>query len=269
MEVYIEYAFLQNFIIDGLLLYLALNLSRQPVCVKGILLSAFLGAVFALLFPLLSLSAFAGFLLKFSFGFLLCRLVTPAKKHGGRYALSCVFFFGLTFLFGGALIALYQILPLEYSLQSGYIVEQIPLSLLLCGIIVLTILVIKWGKKLYFDRKIRRFYYSCQLFSENSQISAIGFLDSGNLASFNGLPVCFLSPELTLELIDAGQVFDEMQISTLNGRNKIKIFKGKQIKIYLNKDEHIVKKAYFSPSPTLKNREYQVLLSPLLFDEKS
>lgn len=269
MEVYIEYAFLQNFIIDALLLWLALNISKQPISYKRIALSALCGAAFALLFPLLNLSKVFAFFLKFSFGFLLCLLATKPKNAGGMVALSFVFFFGLTFLFGGALIALYQIFELDHSIENGYIVESAPLSLVLCGIIVLAVFTLKWAKKLYFDRKIRRFYYSCELFSQTKCIKAVGFLDSGNLASFHSIPVCFLSPEMVFELIDTGQVFDEMQISTLNGVKKIKIFKGPILKIYFENSEHIVKELYFSSEPSLKGRNYQMILSPLLFDNKN
>ena len=269
MEVYIEYAFLQNFIIDCLLLYLTLNISKQPISCKRIFLSAFIGAVFALVFPLLSLSNVLAFFIKFSFGFLLCLLATKPKKQGGRYALSCLFFFCLTFLFGGAIIGLYQIFPLDYAFQNGYLIEKIPLSFILCGVILLAIFTLKWGKRLYFDRKIRCFYYLCELFNGKKTLNAVGFLDSGNLACFDNLPVCFLSPTLFLELIDVGQVFDEMQISTLSGKKKIKIFKSEKMKIYLQSGEHIVKETYFAPSPTLNGKDYQVLLSPLIFDEKS
>ena len=269
MEVYIEYALIQNFIIDALLLWLSLRISKQPIHIKKILLASGIGSIFALFSPLLPIPDFFAFLLKFAFGFFLCFLSTNPPNKGGRYALSCVFFFSLTFLFGGALMALYQVFQLDYALQNGYLVETIPLSLILCTAIIFSIFTLKWAKKLYFDRKIRHFYYFCELSSKTKPLPAIGFLDSGNLARFKNLPVCFLSPELALKLIDTGQVFDEMQISTLNGKKKIKIFKGPTLKIYFENDKHIVKEPYFSPSPALKGRDYQLILSPLFFDENT
>ena len=269
MEIYIEYALLQNFIIDALLLYLALNISKQPISYKRICISALCGAGFALLFPLLSLTKFFAFLLKFSVGAFLPFLATKPKKQGGMYALSFVFFFALTFFFGGALTAFYQIFQLDYSFQNGYIAETQPLSLVLCGCIILSVFTIKITQKLYFERKIRCFYYQCELITPLKTIKAIGFLDSGNLACFSSIPVCFLTPKLLLEVIDTGQVFDEMQITTINGTKKIKIFKGPILKIYFENSEHILKEPYFSSSTSLKNKNYQLLLSPFLLHEKS
>ena len=47
MEIYIEYALLENFFVDGTLLFLAIVASKQTLVWRKIILSAFLGAVFA------------------------------------------------------------------------------------------------------------------------------------------------------------------------------------------------------------------------------
>ncbi len=269
MQVYIEYAFLQNFIIDALLLYLTLNISKQEISYKRIFISAFFGALFALVFPLFSLPKPLTFLSKCTCGIVLCFMASPQKCKGGKPVLSIVYFFTFTFLFGGTLIALYQLFNFDYFFSpNGYLIETQPLSFTLCGCILLTLIISKTARFLYFKRKKSNFYYKCEFLSQPSVVKAIGFLDSGNLATFQSFPVCFLSPNLAFKLITEGQVCDEMQIHTLNGTKKIKIFKSPPLKIYLDNGEHILKEIYFSSSVNLKNRDYQVLLSPLLFDEK-
>ncbi len=266
MQVYIEYALLQNFIIDALLLCLALTLSKQALSWKRIGISALVGSLFAVAFPLFPLPNFLSYLLKFAFGFLLCLLVVKRKKHGGRYALTCIYFFSLSFLFGGALFAVFAVFQLDYSVQNGYIVESVPISLVLCGIIILAIFTLKWAKKAYFHRKTAHFYYLCEISTPSKNVKAVGFLDSGNTACFLEKPVCFISPALALELIEVGQVFDEMQIMTINGKKKVKLFKAKNLRIYLEKSEHIIEEIYLSPSLALQGRDYEVLLSPYLFE---
>ena len=110
MEIYIEYALLENFLFDGVLLALALFASKTKIRLWRIAVSACVGAVFALLFPLLRLSAFLKTILKISVGFLLCILAfgrLKTKKEWGRCALSAVFFFCFSFGFGGALLGTY------------------------------------------------------------------------------------------------------------------------------------------------------------------
>ena len=65
MEIYIEYAFLENFLYDGGLLALAFFASKEKVRWGRIGLSATLGGVFALLFPFLQLPVCVKNVLKF------------------------------------------------------------------------------------------------------------------------------------------------------------------------------------------------------------
>ena len=71
MTVYIEYAFLQNFFLDGALVWLSLKGSKTPVKGRRIALSALVGGVFAVLYPLLGLTKWLGLTLKISVGVLL------------------------------------------------------------------------------------------------------------------------------------------------------------------------------------------------------
>ena len=94
MEVYVEYAFLENFLYDGVLLWLSLRASLTPVRVWKVAVSAAIGAIFALLYPLLTLPVFLLQMLKLAVGFLLCLLVMPGiknKKDRGRYAMKLKF----------------------------------------------------------------------------------------------------------------------------------------------------------------------------------
>ena len=123
MSVYIEYAFAENFLLDGVLLWLSLRVVKIKIAWKRLCFAAACGGVFALVCPLLTLPLWIGVFLKISVGFLLCMLAFPrlkTKNEWGRYALSSVFFFACTFFFGGALTALFPfITPLYFALGFG------------------------------------------------------------------------------------------------------------------------------------------------------
>lgn len=109
MVVYVEYAFLENFLFDGALICLAFCASKAPLRRWRIVFAAACGGFFALLYPILTLPVWGGLTLKISVGFLLCLIAfgrVKTKKEWGRYALSCFLFFFLTFAFGGGLVAL-------------------------------------------------------------------------------------------------------------------------------------------------------------------
>ena len=113
MEIYVEYAILENLLLDGALLLLALLAVRQKICVWRLCLAAAVGAVFAIVFPLLSLPPWAALTLKFLVGALLCVIAVKKQNGRGRYVLTMILFYAFSFCFGGGLIAVLEGLDVE------------------------------------------------------------------------------------------------------------------------------------------------------------
>lgn len=275
MAVYIEYAFLQNFLFDGGLLCLALWASRTKLRVWRIVLSAVVGACFALIFPFLRLPKILSFLLKFSVGAFLCLLAfgrLKRKKEWGRYLFTTFLFFTFTFGFGGALTAFWGKLPQRNTLFWGIL-----------AFAVLT------GVSLWLIGKIRQrkarfsWIYPCEITFGEKKICAQGFLDSGNGASKYGIPVCFLSTHLFYELWGEeiafadgvkkekgkGQGWDKIRISTLTGEKEMPLCIGElSVKIGGGKTKEVrQKKVYFAPSANMITREYDLLLNARIFED--
>ena len=263
MEIYIEYALMENFLFDGTLLYLALKASKAPMRFLRLLAAAIFGAVFAVIFPLLSLPTALAYLLKFSVGLLLCFLAYPSvkrKNERSRYALTVVFFLTFSFFFGGVLLG---------SLQE-FFQEKIPSFIVIVGFAILTAFVSWFIRKLYARKAIYRFIYNCKIVYKNQKSVVAGFLDSGNLAMKNGLPVCFLSADVWYDfwgeelLKTKGQVRDEITIATLGGEKTSPVFKG-ELELCLHKVK-LKKEVYFAPTANMLSREYKLLLSARVLD---
>lgn len=265
MEIYIEYAFLENFLFDGVLLVLALDASRTEIRRKRVLIASVLGGVFALAFPLLVLPPICIWILKVSVGALLCLTAHPpirTKKDRGRYAMTLAFFYAFTFGFGGALLSLssdrYERVPT--------VVVMLGFAALVCGSCFLI-------RILHKKRRIYPFLRDCILYCGEKRIREQGFVDSGNLARKNGLPVCFVSPDLFYDLFetyslhtDSGQVCDEIQIQTLGGVKKLPTIQG-EIEI-LHGGKRRRQRVYFSRTQNIVRREYRILLSVDCLEEK-
>lgn len=254
MAVYIEYAFLENFLFDGVLLALALYAANAPFSWGRLLFSALCGGAFAILFPLLRLQRVLLWLLKISVGFLLPLLAygqIKSKKEWGRYAFTAVFFLVITFFIGGALTAFFQ--------ESFPQAPTLWIALSFCALALLALFLLKKFRE---KRRLNAFLYDCRIEYGGKGLWVRGFLDSGNAASKDGLPVCFLSPEFVYELFGeeilkcAGQVCDEMCISTLSGEKKVPLYKGKLTVKGKEKDKWV----YFAPSANMITREYELLL---------
>ena len=252
---------MQNFLLDGVLVWLSLKGAKTPVKKRRILSSALFGGVFAIVYPLLGLKEWLGLILKLAAGTLLCMLAfgrLKSKREWGRFGVFTAMFFVLSFAFGGAIFSGAQFFSGEWI--KGVLT---PLCFLLLALISLLLF-----QKLYKKRAVWQYVYECKITCEGKTISALGFLDSGNLATKNGIPVCFLSPERAYELWGekwlffekhGGQVCDEMQFSTVAGVKKNPLMKG-SLEIEMKEGIRRVSEVYFAVSSNMISKEYTMIL---------
>lgn len=258
MTVYIEYAFLENFLFDGALLALSFYAAKTKISWLKLLFSAVCGGVFAVLYPLLSLPKILAYLLKILVGFLLCLLTfgeIKTKNEWGRYAFTVIFFFGFTFLFGGALTALLQ----------EFFPEKTSFAAVAAGFAILSVFALVFLQKVYQKREVYAYIYDCEISFGAKKLCVRGFWDSGNRAEKKGLPVCFLSPLCVYELFGAALLDgenvekEEMRIQTLGGEKKYPLYKGE---VAIQKDGKFSARqaVYFAPATNMISREYELLL---------
>ncbi len=267
MVVYVEYAFAENFALDMMLLYLSFRAAKVDFRWKKLLFSATVGAVFALCFPLLSLPDFLANCLKFLVGFLLCLLCFD-RFQWGRYAFTCVCFFFFSFAFAGAIFAVYN----GFSrLENGYQIERAPVALVLCGGVGFVLFILSALKKFYQKRALHSHLYPCEIRYNTRAVNALGFLDSGNMATKNGIPVCFIAPDLSYDLWENELAFsnadkrEEITILTVGGEKTLPLFKG-ELKIQTPSGVFTRKEVYFSPSAHIVSREYKILLQSCILE---
>lgn len=266
MEIYIEYALAENFLIDAMLLWLSLKAARQKIYFWRIALASALGAAFAVVFPLLPFGKTLAYILKFAAGILLC-LVAVKGKGAGRYAITAALFFGFSFALGGALLAVYSAFSIDYTASDGgYLTESVPVGLVLSGCFVFAVCSVSLVRRLYRRRALRRFVYPCKVTLGGRSVKADGFLDSGNRAAQNGIPVCFLSPDLAFDLLGERVMTEEMSILTMSGETKVKIFLADSLEIYCGEKPNIISKVYFSPSVNIRAREYKIILNAAVLE---
>lgn len=255
MEIYIELAILENFLIDGALLWLSLYAAKRKIRLGKIVFSASLGAAFAVFFPLFSLPEAVATILKFATGALLVYVVI-SEKGWGRYAMTVVIFYGFSCAFAGLIFAAAEFLKDE---KNGFLLSRVSLGGVLGGGVCFCICAVGLVKWVYRRRRLVRFVYPCVLVSGTRTVRADGFLDSGNRALFNGRPICFLTPDLVFDLLGDGVMREETEIATVGGRKKIKIFPVDRLEIYCGGKKNIINKVYCSPSANIRARDYKMI----------
>lgn len=267
MVVYIEYAFAENFLIDGALLFLALRAAKAKVRAYKLLLSAALGASFALVYPLIRLPTALSVILKISVGCLLCLLVVPPKYEKPRSARGFVllWFFALSFAFAGGVFALYAIFDAD---GQAYTLQRIPATLVLLSLFFFISFSVAFIRKANEKRSIHKWIYPCILRFGERKRSLLGFLDSGNLAKRHDIPVCFVSPDIIYDVFTyqgRGQVCDEITVCTVGGQKTLPLYKG-EIAVQ-TKEKTLTKEVYFAPSTNMICKEYSMLLPSNILEE--
>lgn len=257
MSVYIELVLLENALIDGALLTLALIASHSPVRVGKVIFAAILGAVFAAVFPLFSLPLWLQTALKIAAGFVLV-FAAFSGKGVGRYAITALCFFLFSFAFAGAVIGLNAAFFDENSGKfTGY---GISVGGVLGGAAVFCLAAAWLFKRLYRRKRVFSFVYPCRVQMGEKTAQALGFLDSGNLAKKNGRPVCFVCPKLLFSLIDESAVCEYTNVGTVSGTGRMPVFKADELQIYFGARAHIIKNVYLSPFSSLAGGDYQLII---------
>lgn len=274
MEIYIEYAFIENFALDSLLCYLAFKFLRLPIKSRFIILSGVVGGIFAVAYPFLSLfrsTKIFGDIFKFSFPFLACFLgfgCKIRKNDVGRYEASVIAYYCLSFVFAGGVYAFCSLFNINYAFGEGIYVG-VPIATVSAVSIFLIFGVRKFVKAVYRRVSISRFIYPCKLVLGGRQVRAQGYLDSGNLAQKSGVPVCFLSAELFFDVFGARAFEDgeeQLLLSTVSGEKRVKLFILDELLIYSERGENIIYKPYCAVSPALQGKEYKILLGAWAVD---
>jgi hypothetical protein len=183
------------------------------------------------------------------------------KKNRGRYLLSVVCYYALSFAFAGGVYAFCNLFGIEYAVGNGIYIG-VPIGTIFAGGVVVGVGVVALTKAIYKKRALARFIYPCELVIGDRRVRSEGYLDSGNLAKKGETPICFLNAEVFFDLFGA-RAFEsgdaELLIATVAGEKKIKLFLLDELRIYLGKQKNIVNKPYCAISPALQGKEYGVL----------
>jgi stage II sporulation protein GA (sporulation sigma-E factor processing peptidase) len=227
MTVYIEYVLIDNFVIDYLLLKATFALTGMPVREGRLFFCAFLGAVQALLFPLLIFSPVITVAIKLLMGLLLVLLSTNYKTFKSFYVNACVFFF-YTFLTGGAIMGVFSILGLDYS-------SEISIALMFLPVYILSRFCLGVIKHLYRKKDVKALIVDIEMTAGGVTVKNKGFFDTGNglYDGFNPVIVCEKRLAEQFIVKSLGRIkLKDLTVTTVTGDSVKKAFILEQLKIY-------------------------------------
>ncbi len=263
MTVYIEYVIIDNVIIDFLLLKATFVFTGIPYLERRLFLCAFLGACVALVFPLIEINGLIFTSLKIMSGLLILLLANNYKSFNAFFRCSIIFFL-LTFLSGGAVTGLYNLLGISLGTESVVASVVLPVYL------VLKLL----GKTIIYLCKrvnINKFCYDVKIFYKDKSITAKGFLDTGNSLYDGENAVILCSSDFAKEFLGDRILttkFNKLKVSTVAGEKTNLCFKVDKFILYIENKEHIFN--YITVCiADFNSDEYQIILHPALLKENN
>ena len=258
MVVYWEYAFLENFILDGLLLFLALKCARIKCYPLNLLIASGIGAAEAVVFPLFTLPTWAAYLLKIAGGILIS-LIAVRKARVKAYLITAAAFFLMTFAFGGLLVAAYSFFGAEYTEGNGFLVERAPVALVMGMAGVFAVLVFFAARYFYRYRRMKRNLFFCVLTAGKKTVRVTGFSDSGNLLTYRNKPVSVISAVTALALFHGNaQEAGRMTVNTVSGSREAPVFEC-DLEIALAQKK-IRRKGVYVTVGNIQSKEYNLIL---------
>ena len=227
MQVYVEFALLENFCMDFTLLYCAKLVTKNRAGIFRIAIAAVFGACFAVVFPLFNLNAALSASLKIISGFIICLLACKFKGFKAYFKMTAVFM-AFTFVLGGALIGIFSLAGISYESGNGYYLSSVPVGIPLFCALCLIIAARKIAQRL---KKSESATVKCVIFAGGKHIEIDGFYDSGNKVYHFGQPVSVIPFSEAEKLVDVSRIKDEVKIHTVAGSKKLKIFTADKLEI--------------------------------------
>ena len=233
MTVYIEYVFIDNFFIDLMLFKTAFKITGREVSRLRLITCSALGAVFALIYPLITDNALIITIAKILFGLLLT--FSAAKFYSAKeYASFTAVFLGLTFFTGGAIIGAFSLFGIEYSSEISIAFMVLPVYIL---IRFMTALI----RYFYRAKDLSGLVVKTEIVCGGKSVVLRGFFDTGN-ALYDGLtPVIVVSSRAVAPIITPALLKSAKRITvhTAVGTEKKISFKPDMLVIYSGEIKNI------------------------------
>ncbi len=260
MTVFIEYVLIDNFVIDYLLLSLSLRIVGVKTSRLRLILSAGLGAVFSLVYPLFDFIVFIEIAIKLLFGLLMVIIVAKYKSGKSCY-LTAVIFNALTFLTGGIILGVGYMLSINLSSELSVALMILP---------VLAIVRFIKSLAVFLKTRNRINQYSYKVFIEvlGKNVSGVGFLDTGNCA-FDGVnPIVFCTKDMVNNFIALGIIIPmyRINVKTVTGSLDNLSFKADKFIICLGQDKYEFNSVTVCVSKNLP-MGIDVLIHPALMED--
>ena len=203
MTIYLDLIFLENIVINYIILYVTGLISKSKIKQKNILLGASIGAIYSIIYYLLKLKVYSIFIIKIILSIVIIYIVFKSNNFKDLFKLVLLFYL-TSFVFGGAAIAtIYMVNSQNITIQNGVLVGSYTIKTILIGVIVAYFTLIFAFKIM--KSKLTKKDLICEICVtlNKKRIKTKALIDTGNLLKepITNLPVIVMEHTLLFDVI--------------------------------------------------------------------
>ena len=203
MTIYLDVIFLENIVINYIMLYVTGIISKAQIKQKKLIAGALIGAIYSIIYYLLKLKLYSNCIIKIILSIVI--IYVAFNSNSFKDLLKKVLLFYLTsFVFGGSAIAIiYMVNSQNITIQNGVLVGSYTLKTVLIGIVVAYFTII-FALKII-KTKISKKDLICEIAVtlNNKEIKTKALIDTGNLLKepITNMPVIVMEHSLLYDIL--------------------------------------------------------------------
>ena len=273
MEIYIEDVLLQNFLVTYLVIFIVFLFLNEQRLLVWHFLASFLGAGFAMLYPIIHLSPAIMLVLKMLVGYIIT-LVCYRTKSQKKQMFFYVMFMFVTAIYGG--ITLF----VQFSIYGNFAGDKKLPSIISIIIVLITTYFLKQVKdRLYQKKQMSNFVFKVIIKNDGTIVKTLAYLDTGNVLCdpSTNLPISLVNFKLFSCLNKKFQVQDLLKknldnlkdgkyinVKTITGEDSVICFKVDSLEIIDNQNRYVIQNPSFALSKVkMSGFDCDMILNPM------
>lgn len=203
MTVYLDIVFLENVVINYIILYATAIVSKSKIKQPRILIGSVIGATYSIIYYIFNLKMYSNIILKIILSIIII-YVSFKSENFKDLGKKVLLFYLVSFVFGGAAIAIiYMVNSQDITIQNGVLIGSYTIKTILVGIIIAYLTIIVAFKIIRTKISKKDFICDISITLNNKKISTKAMIDTGNLLKepITNTPVIVMEHTLFYDII--------------------------------------------------------------------
>lgn len=180
MVIYIDMLFLENFILDFIILYVTGLISKNKIKFLKLIFGSALGAIYVVMYYFIKINVYSNIIIKLLLSIIMIYISFVPTNFKEMLKLT-VFFYLTSFVFGGAALSvIYMLNSRRITIQNGILIGNYTIRTIFIGVVIaciVTIIAFKFVKAKFSKNDL---FCNIIIKINNKQIKTKAMLDTGN-----------------------------------------------------------------------------------------